>query len=359
MNISKLVAALTLAFGASFSAHAVTFDPDGAGSASAIDVGGFGWNTTSAVAQGGNTAITNFLTGTGPTTFNVLTHAVLVNTNDSNGNLNTPSGLNTNYQITMVVRFQETVSSVTPGPNNTGTAMFTSTGQGLLQIYYDPIINATDLTGSGFNDGRLILQGNVVQSGRTGTFLVTDSTAVRFDQFATNTEANDNYGTGSAFGTAADQGAVTGFGSQLATSFGGLTQDNTFFLNTLASFGITFANISQQIPFGQAQPSDCFSQLASAGVVGGSVATGSGTCANVHTDAPYAGQAIDPNGGYLPVVGLVDGLFTSGPDFVFQTRYDASFATAVPEPGSVALFAIGLVGLSAAGLKRRRAGKSA
>src|SRR5438270_7320447 len=85
MHMTKLVAALGLALGVSAGAHAgVGFDPDGAGPAPAIDLGGMGWSTTSAVAVGGVTAI-----AAGPgATFTVLTHARLVDTTSQAGGFN-------------------------------------------------------------------------------------------------------------------------------------------------------------------------------------------------------------------------------------------------------------------------------
>jgi hypothetical protein len=363
MNMKKVVAAVVLALGAAGAQAGVMFDPDGPGPAPAQDLGGLGWSTTSAVAVGGLTAITNFIAGTGPTTFTALSHARLVDTTNQLGVGNTPSGLNVNYQITMVVSFQEIVTGFTPPSGATpASATFRTTGIATLQIYFDPVLNATDLTGSGFNDGRLILQGTTDQSGRVGIFTVIDPTAVQFDQFPGGVvnPAVDDYGSGTC-PAATDQCSVSGTGSQQSIAIDTLTQDFAFFQTQLATFGITYANISQQLPFGQAQPSDCFTGNATGGIVPGTVGSTRSQpqpCANIHTDAPYAGQAPDPNGGYLPVTGPLNGLLgTAGsPDFVFQTRYDATvLPAAIPEPGSLALLGLGLGALGLGGFKRRSA----
>jgi len=356
MHMTKWVAALGVALGLSAGAQAgVQFDADGTGGATGpIDLGQLGWSTTSAVAVGGNTAIANFIAGTGPTTFNVLTQARLVDTTSQTSVPNTPNGLNSLYEITMTAVFQERVVAVIPTGPGTGIAVFSTTGTGLLQIYFDSTINSDALTGHGFNDGTLILQGTSDQAGVGGTFTVFSAVPVQFDQFPGGVPgpATDNYGNGTCPTLGSSQCSTSGSGSQSSLPVDTLTQDFDFFITQLATFGITFANISQSIPFTGVDPSDCFTQ-ATPGTVGTST-VGPQPCALIHLDTLYAGQPPDPNGGYLPVVGLINGLFTSGPDFVFQTRYNATVTPGVPEPGSLALLGLGLAALGA-GSRRRRA----
>src|SRR6185295_10158120 len=96
-------------------------------------------------------------------------------------------------------KYTETVTGFTPvGLFGAPQAAFKTTGVGTLEFYFSGI-NADDLTGSGFNDGRLIALltgvGNSV-----GTFAITDVTPVAMDEFGV-----DNY---------PGQTTVSGIGAQ-------------------------------------------------------------------------------------------------------------------------------------------------
>src|SRR6266571_2027900 len=185
MKLTKFAVGAILAL-AGVTAQAGTFDPDGAGPAPAINLGTLDWGPTSFLALGGNTAIANFL-GTGGTcpagscNFSVLTQARLIGTLDPSGNVNTPAGIAAGtFEITMFSRFTETVTSAIPAA---GTATFTASHllPSYLEIYFDSPPNANDLTGFGFNDGRLILTGTLAND-PTGIFFVTDPTPRVLDQ---------------------------------------------------------------------------------------------------------------------------------------------------------------------------------
>ena len=343
MNKTLLGAAVGLAL-SSGAAQAALIDFDGTGAAvGTLDVVAVDWSPTSFLALGGQTAINNFIAGFGPTTFDVLTHASLATevTLADESTTNVP-GLNSSYQITMVARFQETVTSVVGS-----RASFATTGAGgFLEIYFDSTPDSVAVSGSGFNDGQLILRGTIVPAGITGGFEVLGGPVV-LDQSGGN-----NYG----FGIVApfSQLTVTGRGDNENLEVGGLTQDFDFFKDTLASFGLSFANISLALPFVSVNPSDCFTGVSSGIAIGAS--TAAYDCTPVHADAPYAGQGADGLGGIVPVVGPVNGflaLASIAPDFVAQTDYNGSFTAAVPEPTTIALLGLSL---AAMGFKQRRRG---
>lgn len=341
-----LAAALLAAIGATTSAQAtILFDfHNGQG---IQEIGAWGWSTTSFVAVGGSQAIENFASSGGTCTtacdFTVLTHANLVDVSDKDGDTLGITGLNSSFEITVQIAFKERVTGLTGSPGGSGTSaefeILSNQGE-WLQVFYSTTKNATSLSGFGYNDGTLILQGDEIVNS-TGQFTInatSGASPVQLDQFSGNNVISDNYGNGS--GTIGlSQLSVSGQGSQGEFSFGsfaadGSDQDSTYFISQLGEFGVNFNNLSINLPFGQVNPSDCFAQ-AKVSVTVGASAIQPQRCANIHTDALYSGQAADPNGGYLPVVGNINGFGPSnpdgGPDFVAQTRYNTAFAT-VPEP---------------------------
>ena len=340
MRKNLIGALIASAFAFSGTAQAgLLFDLNGSGAGGVIEANAFDWAQTSFLAQGGNTAIGTWastidqtgLAGGGAAcpvggcTFNVLTHAVLTGYTPASGgsSISLPGGFG---QITMVASYQERVTGFVSGIAvlNSGrpVASFESTGLGTVEFYYNDSVIADDLTGSGFNSGRLIGRLTGVTVGASGSFSITNLTPSLLDGFN-----GDSYN---------GQQTVSGTGSQDILN-GGLTGkdlDDSFFLTTLAGFALQYNNISIGLPYNTVNPSDCFNALRGVGTTVGTTGLAS-TCDTNHQVANYAGQ-VNALPGITPSVGVINGFDFTSADFIAQTDYNSAVA-GIPEPGSLAL----------------------
>lgn len=291
-----LATAASVAAGAFSVAQASTisfaFDPDGAGAAAAIpNVTTIDQAPGNALAVGGVTAIQNFLSGSGDTGFTLYYQANL-SVLKSGDNLVYANQLSGNT-FTFAAAFGETVVGATGVPGNAQFALDLTNPVNYFRMY-DSTGVASDLNGTGFTTGNVILEGTITAM-NSSSYTLVSADPVALDGFG-----DDNYpGITTVTGSGATDltVSITGFDSDY---FPSLSSDQLYF---------SFFNTSQVTPYAQTNPS--------ASVLG-----------------------IAPN------IGGLNGV--SGPDFLFQADANQSL---VSEPGVLPLLAFGLIG---AGMIARR-----
>jgi hypothetical protein len=359
----KYAGVASLALSSSIAMASLTFDADGVGGNGAVQADLFDWSPSSFLAKNGTTAITawNSVAAANPGMsdaevtaacgsdcyITVYTHASLIGTSLADGTVTTASGLTNDYEITMVTSFTETVSGTGSigGQEIASFDIVTSEGAS-LELYYDDLgddtngtLDANNLLGNGFNDGKLILTGTTIEDS-TGSFNVVLASGIKdLDQAAT-----DDYPT---------IDTVVGSGNQGTITVGDFTLDSDHFLTELSEFTLAFANISQALPFISVDPSECFTQN-----FGGTTISGTQTQPTADCDTafdPTMGTA-DTQGGMTPNIGTLNGLTAQnggGPDFIAQTDFNSP-VTGIPSPAPLALMSIGLLGLGFFGRKKAK-----
>jgi hypothetical protein len=361
MRNTKLLASLALAtsFAIPTVASAILFDPDGnPNTNNSIDLGAFDWGPTSLLAQGTPPLPLPENGGT----FEVFTMAKLQSTTDSQSKLNTPDGLGETFEITMIAGLRDKVTYVLGGPPLPVVVAgfeIVPTEVDFFQIFYDVSVDSNQLTGEGFNNGRLILEATTINNAQgsfTFYFPVYDSEGNCtsncldiLDRASGNNAANDNY-----------NGQLTGIGQGGTTNIvlGGITADPTFFPNVIpATISLTTPNVSETIPFTTVDPADCYDTTASTVGVGNSTGVDQACSGRVGgTNLTFGDSArlgdIVGSGSYLASIGTVNGI--DGPDTVFQADYSSTVSgTTIPEPGTLALFGASLAGFGFISRRRR------
>jgi hypothetical protein len=221
---------------------------------------------------------------------------------DGNGDPISTPGLNTTYELTIVVNFDSLATTV-------GTTTLYGLDPGAtiksLQLYYDDFSSGTqadDLAGTGFDDGLLILDGDIVSADGVMSFL-DHSTTTTLDQF--NDDDYPGVDTYIAFGA-------------LDAAIEVLYADMDFFDTLPPYLAMTLYNQSEITPFDQVDPSAVF---------------------------------FDNTVNYAPNIGAING---AGSDFQVQSDSNSSFVVVeniIPEPSTLTLAVFGLTAL--AGFQKR------
>ncbi|WP_435006769.1 PEP-CTERM sorting domain-containing protein [Tundrisphaera lichenicola] len=321
VRTSAVRLAIVTAIGAGWSSAAradFTFDADGAGGqASAQTITGLNYGAGNALSVG---AIQNGGLQVG-STFQLLfqTHLSQVVNGVSSS---TPTGLDSDYQITLVASFTERVTSITTiaGVGTIATFELVPTATDSIKIFFNSSKVYNNADGTGFAVGTEIasLDPSFVGSSYT------DRTALPASQGGGIKKFNT---TGSGNGLSATTNSGTG-----STTIGAavLSYDSNFFqppsgnpqlLTSLVDLGV-----------------DPIFNVVSASKLFVDISNGSTHAANIGSN----------NG-------------TSGPDFQLEVAGFTQSFTAVPEPASVAMTLLGLgsFGFGSFVARRRRTGTSA
>lgn len=320
-SLLSIAAAAALGMGVT-SAQAVTFSYDGSGSAgSQVNLIGLDWSPDNALSIGAlSTPPVN-----GVQTLQTVAQGKLATFTTTSG---PQSALfaQTGREYTFQASFFEQATGI-----GTSAAAFTlAAGTNYFRVYADTANNSNQVTGAGYGDGTLILEGTI--NSLSGTFndftrLLPGSFPITgLDQFAN--DANGDV----------DGGVLSHRGNGSNTVNVKIDYlDANYFLGDVAQLILTLNyndTTNLAVPFNAAQPSDS--------VVG------------FTPNYSYVnGNKV--NGADCTQGGVTEsGARTRSCDFHFQSDAAGSFVNEVPEPASLALVGLALAAAGVAGQRKKK-----
>jgi len=317
-SLLSIAAAAALGMGVT-SANAVVFSYDGSGSAgSQVNLIGLDWSPDNALSIGAlSTPPVN-----GVQTLQTVAQGKLATFTTASG---PQSALfaQTQREYTFQASFFENAVGI-----GTSAAAFTlAPGANYFRVYADTANNSNQVTGTGYGDGTLILEGTI--NSLTGTF--NDFTRlglpiVGLDQFANSTNGDVDGGVSSHQGN----------GSNTVNVKIDYLNAN-YFLGNVAELILTLNyndTTNLAVPFNAAQPSDS--------VVG------------ITPNYSFVNGA-KVNGADCRQGGVTEaGVQTGRCDFQFQSDAAGSFVNEVPEPASLALVGLALAAAGVAGQRKKK-----
>ncbi|HYN79022.1 MAG TPA: PEP-CTERM sorting domain-containing protein, partial [Lamprocystis sp. (in: g-proteobacteria)] len=291
------------------------------------------WYTSPVISIGGNSAFAvaaglvpgvNCATFTAACQFDVYSHGILGSFNPSATGAG-DGNLNDTYQITFEFGFREAVTTASAplGGPNVATFAFVSGAPNYFRMYYSAGgNNANFLNGTGFTTGTLMLAGTLSPattyvSGFTGN----STDIVDFDQFDTANWVGQQSISGGGYSSTLNISVAPGTGGYLnPVYFPGIGSIDRFALSGLG----------QTLPFSSIDPSKDF-----------------------YWDSTGVGKTLGTrlNQNTLTTINNgINGADGTGTIFAIDTS-SAISGTAIPEPTTLALIGLGVLG---AGMSRHR-----